>query len=61
MKKGVCVSLLPLNCRMEGANLSHVREKVTKKSKLYHGLDLLRVAVTLSIRDKQGLPLRSPC
>ena len=46
--------LLPLICRMEGANLSHGRGKVTEKSASYHGLDSYRAALILSIRDKQG-------
>ena len=39
---------------MEGEELSHGRETWTMKSKLYHGRDSLRAALTLSIRDKQG-------
>ena len=39
---------------MEGEELSHGRETWTMKSKLYHGLDSYRAALTLSIRDKQG-------
>ena len=39
---------------MEGAKLTHGRESETRIFRLYHGLDPLRAAVTLSIRDKQG-------